>query len=240
MRANGLNILIDAGVTASRISKALSPIGVSLDDIDAVFITHEHGDHCRALETFSKYEKMRVFACEETYELISYHKPATQKLRWTLFTSGQSFKFKSLSVSTYAVPHDVPTVAYRIDTGRKSFVWMTDLGKPTILAKEIAKSAQILVLESNYCPKMLEKSKRPMSLKSRISGSHGHLSNADAISILEAIDPDFVEHIFLAHVSKECNSVGHIAELISPLPEALRGKIEIVCPYDGCKTPYFI
>ena len=237
LRANGMNILVDAGISASRIRKDIANLGLTLNDIDGIFITHEHGDHCYALETLSKHPNMRVFACEETFEFITYRKPATKSLQWTVFKSGQSFSFGEISVTTYTVPHDVATVAYKFNTGEKSFVWLTDLGKPTILAKELAKEAHVLVLEANYCPKMLQNSSRPQQLKNRISGNYGHLSNADAIAILEGINPSFVERILLAHVSKECNNLDHIAELLSGLPQELKSKIEIICPFSGIPQP---
>lgn len=239
LRAGGVNALIDAGISASRIREALRQYGASLGDIDAIFITHEHSDHCCALETLSKYPQITVFANESTYEIITAKKPGTRALSWKVFTSGQSFRFRGLKVSSYPVPHDASdTVAYRIEACGKSVVWLTDLGKPTILARDAAKSANILVLESNYCPLMLERSQRPMRLKARISGSHGHLSNADAISILRDLDCSVVEKIFLAHVSKECNDVRHIAELLAPLPGPILSKIEIVNPFEGCRMRY--
>ena len=65
----------------------------------------------------------------------------------------------------------------------------------------------------------------------RISGTHGHLSNADAISILRELDPNVLERVFLAHISKECNDVNHIAELISVLPPSILSKVEIFNPF---------
>lgn len=232
LRANGLNVLIDAGISASRIRKSLSQFGLGLGDLNAVFITHEHSDHCCALKSLAKFPSISVFASQVTCEMINYKLPEAKDLSWKVFKSGQSFAYESFKIKTYSLPHDASdTVAYLIDTGLKRVLWMTDLGKPTLLAKEAAKLANILVLESNYCPKMLERSRRPMNLKRRISGTHGHLSNADAISILSELNPDVLERAVLAHISKECNDVRHVAELISVLPEPILSKIEIFDPY---------
>ena len=114
---------------------------------------------------------------------------------------------------------------------------MTDLGKVTHLARDFAQRANILVLESNYCPRMLENSPRPYSLKSRIKGSHGHLSNADAVALLKTMDCSVSEKIYLAHISRECNSVPHIRELLSDVGEILP-KIEIVPPFSESSAPY--
>lgn len=232
LHANGLNILIDAGISASRIRADIAEFGLDLRDLNAVFITHEHSDHCAALKTLSKYTSLKVFASECTYEMIVHKIPETKNLAWKVFTCGQSFAFESLKIKTFMLPHDASeTVAYLIETESKKVMWMTDLGKPTLLAKEAAKLANILVLESNYCPKMLERSHRPIYLKNRISSSHGHLSNADAISILSELNPEVLERVFLAHISRECNDVNHIAQLISVLPQAILSKVEIFDPF---------
>ncbi|MBS1485333.1 MAG: MBL fold metallo-hydrolase [Opitutales bacterium] len=232
LRANGLNMLIDAGISASKIRKSIAEFGVDLPDINAVFITHEHSDHCCALKSLAKFPSISVFASQINYEIISYKTPEVKNLSWKLFKGGQSFAYESLKVKTFELPHDASdTVAYLIDTGQKRVLWMTDLGKPTLLAKQAAKLANILVLESNYCPKLLERSRRPLQLKRRISGTHGHLSNADAISILRELDPNVLERVFLAHISKECNDVNHIAELISVLPPSILSKVEIFNPF---------
>lgn len=232
LRANGLNMLIDAGISASKIRKSIAEFGVDLPDINAVFITHEHSDHCCALKSLAKFPSISVLASQINYEIISYKTPEVKNLSWKLFKGGQSFAYESLKVKTFELPHDASdTVAYLIDTGQKRVLWMTDLGKPTLLAKQAAKLANILVLESNYCPKLLERSRRPLQLKRRISGTHGHLSNADAISILRELDPNVLERVFLAHISKECNDVNHIAELISVLPPSILSKVEIFNPF---------
>ena len=103
------------------------------------------------------------------------------------------------------------------------------------MARDFAKSANVLVLESNYCPRMLDNSSRPYSLKTRIKGSHGHLSNADAIELLKSIDCGVSEKIYLAHISRECNSVSR--DLLSGVGDILQ-KIEIVSPFSQSSTPY--
>ena len=97
----------------------------------------------------------------------------------------------------------------------------------------------MLVLESNYCPLMLERSSRPYSLKTRITGSCGHLSNADAIALIETL-PQSIERIFLSHISRQCNDVNHIVELLtkSNIPEVLLSNIEVVSPHSESSSAY--
>lgn len=239
LRANGMNVLIDAGISCAQINKALHGFGIDLSKIDAIFITHDHGDHCKALETISKNYAPKVFASELVYDFITYKMPPTKNMNWKVFTGGQCFKFESLKIATCPVSHDASeTVAYHFDTGKKRISWITDLGVANESIVKCAQNSNVLVLESNYCPKMLANSGRPPRTIKRISSSHGHLSNADAINVLKTLDLNVVEKIFLAHVSRECNSVEHIAELLSPLPKSLLERIEIVNPFKSAKEPY--
>lgn len=179
-----------------------------------------------------------MFANRLTAESVMCAEPETKRLEWSIFENGSEFGFSGLSVSPFPTPHDSSdSVGYCFCAGGKRLVWMTDLGKVTFLARDFAQRANILVLESNYCPRMLENSPRPYSLKSRIKGSHGHLSNADAVALLKTMDSSVSEKIYLAHISRECNSVPHIRELLSGVGEILP-KIEIVSPFSESSTPY--
>ena len=237
LRFRGANILIDAGVGIRKVEAYLKPFGLSPRDIDAIFLTHEHTDHCRALKSF-KGGRAKVFANRLTAESVMCAEPETRRLEWSIFENGSEFGFSGLSVSPFSTPHDSSdSVGYCFCAGGKRLVWMTDLGKVTHLARDFAQRANILVLESNYCPRMLENSPRPYSLKSRIKGSHGHLSNADAVALLKTMDSSVSEKIYLAHISRECNSVPHIRELLADVGEILP-KIEIVPPFSESSAPY--
>ena len=239
MRYGSSNILIDAGVGIRKIESYLKTMDMTPADIDAIFITHEHIDHCRALKSFKKY-RTHVFSNRLTGESIRCSEPDTKQLEWSIFEDGASFEFSGLTVSAFSTPHDSSdSVGYCFKGSQKCLVWMTDLGKVTFLAKDFAQCAQILVLESNYCPRMLENSSRPYSLKTRIKGSHGHLSNADAIGLLKTLDSKRLEKIYLAHISRECNSVELIRELLSDVGDVF-SKIEIVSPFseDGYSSAY--
>lgn len=230
----GINILVDAGVGVRRISAYLASMGLEIGDIDAVFITHEHSDHCKALKNFTKYSGIKVFANRLTAESIRYLMPETKTLNWQIFETGSSFDFYGISVAPFSIPHDTSdAVGYCFGCGNRNLVWMTDLGKVTLAARDVALRANVLVLESNYCPVLLDNSSRPYSLKMRIKSSHGHLSNADAIELMAALDASKVEKIFLAHISKECNNMDHIRELLesSGRLSAILNKIEIVSPF---------
>lgn len=233
------NILIDAGVGIRKIDKYLSSKNLSRDDIDAVFITHEHIDHYRALRSF-KNTNAKIFANRLTADSIKYLDPETQSLDWRIFDDGVPFRFMDVALQAFSVPHDTSDAvgfAFFFECG-KTLVWATDLGKVTFSVEDMARRANVLVLESNYCPVMLDNSSRPYSLKTRIKNSHGHLSNADAIALLGKLDRPKIERVFLGHVSRECNDVGHIKELLRSLGDDFVEKIEVVSPFSASSAPF--
>ncbi len=227
---HGVKLLIDAGIGPKKINSYLSSIGLTPRDIDAVFVTHEHIDHYRALRSLKNLPDIKIFANKLTAETIKYLDSDTKQLNWNTFETGLTFDFMGISVRSFSIPHDTSdAVGYSFSCGGTTLVWATDLGKVTHSVYDALHAADVLVLESNYCPVMLDNSPRPFALKQRIKNSHGHLSNSDAISALKNLNFSKLRKVFLAHISRQCNSVQHIAELLesSALPLS---RIEIVAP----------
>ncbi len=224
-------VLIDAGIGIRSLEKFLEQKNLAVSDINAIFITHEHGDHCKMLNCLSKYQNLCVFANEMTAEMVMAKFPKAKNLHWKIFHTGDLFEYGEMKVQSFSVPHDAnDTVGYKFDCGGENFVWMTDLGYVSQNCLNMAKLANLLVLESNYDPQMLENSTRTYSLKRRIRGSSGHLSNDDALSLLQQLDFEKLRKVYLAHVSRECNNTALIAEKIKLLGQNAC-KIEIVNPF---------
>lgn len=240
LRIDGLRILIEAGISARRIKNELALVGETIEDLDMIFITHHHSDHCEGLGTLSKYANISVITSELTCDIICAKYPKTKNISWKTFESGESFHVKNLRIETCKLSHDgdTDTVAYKISNGKKTFVWMTDLGATTRKQKDFVQNANVLVLESNYCPALLKKSDRPQELKRRISSDRGHLSNIQSIEFLSELNANTLEKIFLAHISRDCNTLDTINQLLISLPEIMRKKIELVDPFDNSPTLY--
>ena len=238
LNCDGVKILIDAGVGIKKVRSFLAQNGASVNELDGIFITHEHSDHFSALRHFVQ-SGVKVYANRPTAECIMAKDADTKKINWRIFETGGEFDFYGIQVLSFAIPHDTSDpVGFKFSNGEKNLVYATDIGKITHSIRDIASHSDILVLESNYCPLMLERSSRPYSLKMRIKSPNGHLSNADAIELLRVLPPS-VKKIFLSHVSRQCNSVEHIREMLerSAIARDLLDKIEIVCPYSKPSSP---
>lgn len=207
-------VLVDAGFSCRKLAALLTGIGEGLERIDAIFLTHEHGDHCAALDGLKKYPHIQVFANEATSRAVQRglsHRPT-----WQIFQTGTRFRFRDLDVESFAVPHDAQEpVGFRFSNGiegdlfspRRSVAVLTDLGYAPQNVQECIRDCDIVVVESNHCPDLLKAdTRRPWSTKQRISGRHGHLSNRAACELLAAVASPRWRRIFLTHLSRECNS----------------------------------
>jgi len=214
-------VLIDAGFTCKRIGEMMEEAGESVEKLDAVFITHEHGDHIAGMRGLAKYSHLKVFANRATAQAVQA--PLTKKLNWQLFETGQNFRFRDIDVETFAIPHDAyDPVGYVFTHGeddlfspRRKVAWVTDLGYVPQLVREKVRDVDVMVVESNHCPRLLQQSERPWSLKQRISGRHGHLSNEAAKELICSMERPKWSHIYLAHLSGECNSTEAVEQAFS-------------------------
>lgn len=198
-------ILIDAGLTAKAVRERLSVIGVQLEEIDAILITHEHTDHIRGLDLLGCGMKIPVFANSDTAKAI--YGILGECPRFRIFSTGEVFEFGDIEVHPFSVQHDaVDPVAFTIRTGGLKLGLCTDLGFVTTLVARELKGCDYLVLEANHEPSMVHACSRPMVYKKRVLGRQGHLSNGQCADLLEQVFHGGLKHVHLAHLSSECNS----------------------------------
>jgi len=244
LQTDASRVLVDAGFSARRLGELLAAHGESLDRIDAVFLTHEHSDHTTGLAGLAKFPHIKIFANSATARAAQAglkHRPA-----WQFFETGTRFSFRDLEIESFAVPHDAhEPVGFVFSHGegsllspRRALAWLTDLGHAPQNIRERIREADVLVVEANHCTEMLQAdSKRPWSTKQRIGGRHGHLSNDRARELLEAVASPRWRRIYLAHLSRDCNSVAAIEKTFATARTALSCTFSIVGP--GAGTPFY-
>ncbi len=227
----GARVLVDAGFSARRLGQLLEEVGESLERIDAVFLTHEHGDHADGLEGLKRFPHIRVFANEGTRRVVQAG--LTWRADWNVFETGSRFRFRDLEVETFAVPHDAQDpVGFRFSHGhegdlvapRRSLAWLTDLGHAPLNIRQCLRECDVVVVESNHCPRLLQAdARRPWSTKQRISGRHGHLSNEAVRELLADVASPRWRHVFLTHLSRDCNSRAAVEEALGEVRARLAG-----------------
>lgn len=202
-------LLIDAGVSIRKMKKVLEADGLGFDCLQAVLVTHDHGDHIRNLGSVCKRLSLPVWTTPTLHQALLHHPftyleigPCRRDLPEDAWTRIGAFE-----VRWFEVPHDATqTVGYAIRAEDHLFVLMTDLGKVTEEALYWARQAQTVVVESNFDVDMLLGGDYPHELKMRICQGYGHLSN-DACSqaIRDFLHPG-LKNLFLCHLSGNNNT----------------------------------
>jgi phosphoribosyl 1,2-cyclic phosphodiesterase len=198
-------ILIDAGFSGRQIRKRLEAIGRVPENLTGILITHEHSDHIQGLVGLTEKLRIPIYCNRLTKDALEFQ--LDRKLDCRVFATGAAFDVGDVTVETFSVPHDAQDpVGFLLRTPGGNIGFLTDLGHATKLVLERIRSANVLVLESNHDIKMLQDCPhRPWSLKQRILGRHGHLSNEAAAEAAEQIMSAELRHLYLGHLSGECN-----------------------------------
>lgn len=198
-------ILIDAGLSAKAIIAKLAEINVDIQDIDAILVTHEHGDHIQGLKVLAYRMGIPVLANTETAKGIveTFHDCP----KFKIFSTGETFEFGDLEIHPFSVQHDtLDPVAFTIRTDGLKLGFCTDLGFVTTLVTNHLRYCDYLYVEANHQPSMVHASPRPMIYKQRVLSRSGHLSNEACGRLLEQVAHSGLKHVHLAHLSSECNS----------------------------------
>lgn len=202
-------ILIDAGLSARDLANRLQGLGVAGEDLNALFITHEHSDHCRGLGPICRRFKLPVYLHPQTRQALRAPGRLEQLEE---FDTGSTIVFRDLRIETIPLTHDAAApVGFVIETTEGKIGIATDLGIATRLVVQRLQGCRVLVLESNHDEAMLRDGPYPWPLKQRIRSNHGHLSNVAAGQLLDDLLWDGLEGVFLAHLS-ETNNLPALAE----------------------------
>ena len=197
---------MDLGFSFKEQKSRLADCGVDIAEVSAVLFTHDHSDHCRGVGTFHKrLPDVPLVANGDTADAIARQTGVNDG--WTLFDNGEPFGIGEITVTSFSISHDAADpVGYLFEADGSSLFVGTDMGVVTANVRMAFSRATCAVLESNHDPVLLEQSSRPVSLKQRIRGRTGHLSNEDAAMLVRETNPSGLRAILLGHISSECNS----------------------------------
>lgn len=203
VQAGASTIMIDCGFGIGETLRRCARLGLLPDAIDAIVITHEHGDHVGGAPRFARRFDIPVWL---TFGTLS----ATES-RWsgcTLrgFDSHDAFVVGELEVQPFPVPHDAREPAQMtVNDGTRKLGVLTDVGETTAHIELSLADCDALFLEANHCEALLAKSAYPPSLKARIAGRYGHLSNRASAELLARIAGGRLQRVVAAHLSRQNN-----------------------------------
>ena len=196
-------VLIDAGISSRETVKRMKRLGLSIDKVKAVFISHEHGDHIRGVEVLSSRYKVPVYITPGT---LQHSRMRLDSSLTANFRAYEPVHIGGLMVHPFPKKHDAADPhSFLVSYGEITAGVFTDIGTVCGHVKKHFKQCQVAFLETNYDDQMLEQGRYPQHLKKRISGDEGHLSNMQALELFITHRPDFMSHLFLSHLSQDNN-----------------------------------
>ncbi len=205
VRSGGAAFLVDAGLSARQITKHLEVYGLHPKDLMAIVLTHEHIDHVRSAGTLARRWNLPLWTNAGTY------KASLEKIGktpgWRKVDVGLPFYIGGVRIEPFSTPHDAADPFGIILSGEdgRRVGFATDMGFVTNLARQRLRGLQGLVLEFNHDVEMLINGPYPWSIKQRIRGKLGHLSNEDAARLLKNVATADLEWLVCAHISQENN-----------------------------------
>ena len=226
-------LLIDAGLSARELRKRLDSVGVEAESLDALLITHEHGDHVRGLGPLVRQLDLPVYLQTDlARKLPDVGKPECVQE----FVDGEEFTIKDLTIRTFSITHDcLAPVGFTLDGELGKVGVATDLGIVTRLVTECLQDCRALVLETNHDEELLRDGPYPWKLKQRVRSNHGHLSNNAAGNLLQSLLWNGLETVFLGHLSETNNRPDLAVEVVREVlekqnicePQVLLGKQQL-------------
>lgn len=216
--SNKSALLVDAGISYSRLCEEMELLGFKPSMLDGVVITHEHADHIKALPALSA--QCGVYAHPDTAREIYYRQGALKNVV-DVDNFEMGFTVGDIKVLPFRIPHDaVYPLAYSFECDGARCSVATDIGVPTLGVLRNVKDSEVVLLESNHDVTMLKEGRYPPMLKARILSDRGHLSNEAAAKIVRRLSGHSnIRHIMLGHISENNNTEQCAYDAVS---EALR------------------
>ncbi len=232
--ADDVVILVDCGFTLKETERRLRIHGLDPEHLTALLITHEHGDHVRGAGALARKYKIPLYSSFGTARAVSGRAAGFQNADWREVRPGRMFRIGEVAVTPVTVPHDaLEPCQYRFGYGGRELGVLTDLGSLTPHVVEAYQECDALLLECNHEPELLAQGPYPASLKRRVGGNLGHLSNQQAATLLQHCNVDRLQHLVLSHLSEQNNTPEHALGRIHQVVEQGRERVRVASQEQG-------
>jgi phosphoribosyl 1,2-cyclic phosphodiesterase len=202
IKSSNCLLMVDCGFTIKETVRRLALLGHVPEDIDAILVTHEHGDHIKGVGPFARKYQLPVYLTHGTGQYDGLGKVAQLEQ----INIHQRFTIADIEINPVAVPHDAREPCQFVFHHQQTQVGiLTDLGSLTPHVIEQYQHCDALMLECNHCPQLLAMGPYPPSLKHRVGGHWGHLSNQQAAIMLDSIEHQRLQHLVISHISEQNN-----------------------------------
>lgn len=209
------HILLDAGISARRITTGLKELGIAPEELTAILVTHDHSDHIGGLTVLTKKVKAPIYATYPTCRTIAGKAPCAQELLRPC-QAGFVLDLGEVLVESFATSHDAPgSVGYSISGGGQRLVLCTDLGFVSKEVEDMVRGCDLLICEANHDEDWVRTGPYAYYLKQRVLGDQGHLSNEAGAELALYAVRNGAKEVILAHLSAENNTPAHALRVVS-------------------------
>jgi phosphoribosyl 1,2-cyclic phosphodiesterase len=199
------SVLVDAGLSGVELERRMNSQNINAADIDAIIVSHEHSDHIQGVGVLARRYNLPVYISHETYNTASSQLGSIKHVNH--FSCGTEFCINQLKIRPFSISHDASDPAgFTLGCNGQKVGIATDLGIVTAMVRQHLKNCSCLIIEANHDVAMLEDGPYPWSVKQRVKGRTGHLSNESSRELLMDIMHDKLSHVILAHLSETNNT----------------------------------
>lgn len=208
-------LLVDCGFGLNESLERLARKDVYLNQLKAILVTHEHGDHGKGVGMLARKAGVPVYGSAGTYQALLERNIVSEDVQFIIIPPEKPFKLLSIEVTAIPVPHDAREAYQFIFSNQQSrFGLLTDTGSITPHLLDCYRSCEYLMLEFNHDYQMLQTGPYPESLKRRVSSALGHLSNEQSLDFLKGIESHLLKKLVVSHVSEQNNDLAIVKSLL--------------------------
>lgn len=212
VEADDTRLLIDCGFSLTETKKRLTRLDCPPETINAILVTHEHGDHAKGVARLSRHYQIPVYATCGTYHATKDSDFAS----YQCINPHQAFVIQDIQVTPFPVPHDAREPCQFVFSYQgKKLALVTDFGAVTNCIIQHVEQVDALMLEFNYDEQLLAQGKYPLSLKHRVANNYGHLANHQAQYLLENIQHQRLQYIVAMHLSENNNKPEYVERILA-------------------------